>query len=114
MAARGKERKCLPFDPRLVHTEDVLESVPEGARFGAVIVDLKKERDEVEIKNTYPDMYDEQQWATFGGQLAFEVSEAAHHDRDDETYPNPNFEELSKERYTDWMNPVYINRYFIC
>ena len=49
MAARG------PFDPKLVHTDEVIESVPDGARFGAVIVNinLKKESEEVEIKDTY-------------------------------------------------------------
>ena len=98
MAARGKERRRLLFDPKVVHSEDGFESVPDGAIFGAVIVDkdLKKERDEVEIKHIYPNGNDKQHWATFGGQLAFEVSKAAHHDRDDEPYPTPKYEKFSK------------------
>ena len=33
MAARGQERKHLPFDTKFFHTDDVIGSVPDGARF---------------------------------------------------------------------------------
>ena len=114
MVNLGLKRKRLPFEAGEVHTDDVIDSAPDGAKFGAVTVDLdlKNDRQEAEIKDTYPYVNDKQHWATFGGQLAFEVIGAAHHGRDEEPYPNPVYERYSKRRYTDWMNPVYINRSF--
>ena len=94
----GLKRKRLLFEVGEVHTDDVIDSAPGGTRFEAVTVDLdlRNDREEAEIKDIYPDVNDKQHWATLGGQLAFEVSEAAHNGRDDEPYPNPEYEQYSK------------------
>ena len=58
---KGKERQHLAFDSEKVHSEDVLDSVPEGAQFVAIISEVEfQDREELEIKDTYLNFNDKQ------------------------------------------------------